>query len=122
MERYNIYAGLSGGFGGASYQYTTDCDSLDEAEKLAYLASVEEYESYEGLHGIKSWEECAEEYCESNSISKEDVDEDIIDSYYNEEVESWINYYAILTSEDDLDPEELDLRWCDGSTSQADSE
>lgn len=122
MERYNIYAGLDGSFGGASYQYTTDCDSSAEAEELAHQAAVDEYESYEGLYGIKSWEDCAEEYCESNNISKEDVDEEDIDEYYQEEVESWIAYYAILTSEDDLDPEELDLRWCDDITSQTNSE
>ena len=120
--KYNIYAGLSGGFGGASYQYTTDCDNQDEAEDLAYQQAVEEYESYEGLHGIRGWEEIAEDYCEENNIAREDINEETIDAIYSEEVESWIDYYAVLTDEDDLDPEELDLRRCDDSTSQADSE
>lgn len=120
--KYNIYAGLDGSFGGASYQYTTDCDNQDEAEDLAYQQAVEEYESFEGLHGIRDREEIAEDYCEENNIAREDIDEGIIDDIYYEEVESWIAYYAIPTEEDDLDPEELDLRLCDDSTSQANSE
>ena len=56
--KYKIYAGLGGGFGGATYQMTEDYASIDEALKDAYNLSVEEYQSYEGMHGIMSWEDC----------------------------------------------------------------
>ena len=113
MERYNIYAGLGGGFGGATYKYTIDCENHEEAEDLAYQAAIEEYESYEGLHGIKSWYECGEEYCDENDIPTDEMEDysDDIDQMYSEELESWIDYYAVLTDEDTLDPEELDLSW-----------
>lgn len=47
--KYKIYAGLSGGFGGATYQKTEDYSSMDEALEDAYALAVEEYQSYEGL-------------------------------------------------------------------------
>lgn len=50
--KYKIYAGLSGGFGGATYQKTEDYSSMDEALEDAYALAVEEYQSYEGCHGI----------------------------------------------------------------------
>lgn len=125
MKRYNIYAGLGGSFGGTTYQYTTDCKDYNEAEDLAYQAAIEEYESYEGLY-VKSWYECAEEYCEEEGISMDEIEDynDVIDQIYIEERDGWIDFYAKLTDEDTLDPEELDLRWCveDGSSSQTDSE
>lgn len=52
--KYKIYAGLSGGFGGATYQKTEDYSSMDEALEDAYALAVEEYQSYEGCHGIMS--------------------------------------------------------------------
>lgn len=55
MQKYNIYAGLGGGFGGASYQGTGDFKSLADAENEAYQLAVEEYESYSGCHGLLSW-------------------------------------------------------------------
>lgn len=55
--KYKIYAGLSGGFGGATYQKTEDYSSMDEALEDAYNLAVEEYQSYEGCHGIMSWDD-----------------------------------------------------------------
>lgn len=124
MKRYNIYAGLGGGFGGATYQYTADCKDKDEASDLAYQAAIEEYESYEGLHGIKTWEDCRDDIAEEDDVLPEEVSDDAVDVMYNEERENWIDFYAVPTDEDTLDPAELDLRWCveDGSSSQTDSE
>lgn len=50
--RYKIYAGLSGGFGGATYQMTEDYASMEDALEDAYALAVEEYQSYEGCHGL----------------------------------------------------------------------
>ena len=53
--KYAIYAGLNGGFGGATFQYVDDFDSEYEALDAAYDKAVEEYESYEGCHGLMDW-------------------------------------------------------------------
>ena len=61
MDKYNIYAGLGGSFGGANYKFTTEANSLEEATDIAYQVAVEEYEGYEGFYGLKTWIDCAEE-------------------------------------------------------------
>lgn len=96
MKQFNIYAGLGGGFGGASYRGTGEFKSFADAEQEAYELAVEEYQSYEGYHGILSWHDVADE---NNLDYFEDSDE--IDEIYNEELESWLDYYAIPTDEDE---------------------
>lgn len=51
MELYNLYAGLSGGFGGYQYHCTEEYNSKDEALEAARQLAIEEYQSYEGCHG-----------------------------------------------------------------------
>ena len=96
MKKFNIYAGLGGSFGGASYQGTGDFKSLADAENEAYQLAVEEYESYSGCHGLLSWGDVADE----NGL---DYTEDFaeIDELYIEEMESWLDYYAVLADEDE---------------------
>lgn len=96
MQKYNVYAGLGGSFGGATYQGTGDFRSLADAEQYAYELAVEEYESYGGCHGLLDWSDVADD----NGL---DYNEDSaeIDELYIEEMESWLDYYAILTSEDE---------------------
>lgn len=104
--KYNIYAGLGGSFGGAQYHCTGDFNDEDEATQYAFELAVEEYESYEGHYGIKSWYDIAEEV----ELNPDDPDnEEEIDDLYNEERESWIEYYAILFEEDDLDEEIVEI-------------
>lgn len=45
MKQFNIYAGLGGGFGGASYRGTGEFKSLADAEQEAYELAIEEYQS-----------------------------------------------------------------------------
>lgn len=73
--KYKIYAGLSGGFGGATYQKTEDYSSMDEALEDAYALAVEEYQSYEGCHGIMSWDDCREDLIDSGF----DYDDEAVD-------------------------------------------
>ena len=102
--KYNIYAGLGGSFGGATYQGTGEFKSEEDASEVAYAIAREEYESYEGYHGILDWHDIAE----ANDLDPDDEDNyDEISELYNEEVESWIEYYAVLTEEDDLEEEEM---------------
>lgn len=99
MEKYNIYAGLGGSFGGAQYQYTIEAENREEAENIAYNEAVEIYQNFEGTYGIMDWNNCAisleiDPCTEDDSLIAE------VDDYYNNEVEEWINYYVILTSDD----------------------
>ena len=108
MERFHLYAGLSGGFGGAHYCETVEAENIDEACEFAYQLAIEEYQSYEGLHGILSWAECYEDAMESGFIGEDTMTEDEIATYvddmYQEEIESWIEYYAI--KDEGQDPED----------------
>lgn len=109
MTKYNLYAGLSGGFGGADYMGTYEFNSIEEATNEAYLLACEVYESYEGYHGIMSWEECREALIESYYEEEENEDdehsyepeEEEVNIYYMEEKEGWLSYYAIPAEEDD---------------------
>ena len=100
--KYNIYAGLGGSFGGATYQGTGDFSSIEYAEEMAYQFAVEEYEMYEGYHGIRSWTDIADE----EGLDYEE-DEDEINEIYEDERGSWMEYYAVLTEEDTLEEEDM---------------
>ena len=108
MERFHLYAGLGRGFGGAHYCETVEAENIDEACEFAYQLAIEEYQSYEGCHGILSWAECYEDAIESGFIDEESMTEDeiheYIDDLYQEEIESWIEYYAV--KDEGQDPED----------------
>ena len=87
--KYAIFVGLSGGFGGATFQYVDDFYSEYEALDAAYDKAVEEYESYEGCHGLMDWEDVRNDLRES--FGEEPGEEDVRERYI-EEVESWIDY------------------------------
>lgn len=105
MPRFKIYAGLSGGFGGANYRFTDEYETEEEACLAAYNEAVEEYVSYECCHGLLDWAECKEALLEDTEEGEEITDEDV-DDYYREEIEGWIEYYAIMISDDDIEEEE----------------
>ena len=100
--KYNIYAGLGGSLGGATYRGTGDFSSRESAEEIAYQYAVEEYEMYEGSQGIRSWEDIADE----EGLDYEE-DEYEINEMYEDEKESWMEYYVRLTEKDDLEGEEM---------------
>lgn len=87
---FEIYAGLSGGFGGASHQETDEFNSEEEALEHAYHLAIEEYQSYEGCHGILDWLDCREDLIKSGFS----YNDDDVDARYQEEIESWIEYYV----------------------------
>lgn len=89
--RFDVYGGMSGGFGGASFLGTYECDNEEAALEIGYEQAVEEYQSYEGCHGILSWEECEEAIQETYG---DDYTEDDVNDYYSNEIESWIVYYC----------------------------
>lgn len=117
MALYNLYAGLGGGFGGSSLVATDEYESLDAASSAAYELAIEEYQGMEGLHGVLSREECAiqilvqeglidnecEEYNEEihgRMIEENDLEEEV-QTMYDNEIESWIDYHAVLAEEDE---------------------
>lgn len=88
---FKIYAGLSGGFGGAVCCKTEEYDSRDEAEMDAYNLAVADYESYEGSHGIISRDDIREnldDYGLESGASEAKIEE-----AYKEEIESWVDYW-----------------------------
>ena len=102
MSLFNIYAGLNGSFSGAVYRETMEFYTLSDAEDYAYQLARDEYELYEGLHGLKSWGDIADEMGfdpdELSQEEKEEMEEEISD-YYMEEVEQWIDYYVVPVEE-----------------------
>lgn len=107
MEKeFNIYAGLGGGFGGAEYCSTILAEDIDEASNYAYECARNKYELYEGNKGIKSWDDVAFDLGFNLEDMTEEEEEEVFE-VYNEEVEGWICYYAVLTSEDDIPEEDL---------------
>lgn len=93
MGKFRIKAALGGGFGGIKNQdwETIDADSLDEAMTEARRLSIEEYQSMEGMHGLKSVAEIMEE---------DGLDAEEAQSAYDEEMESWLDYTAEQLSDD----------------------
>lgn len=104
LKEYNIYSGLGGG---ASYQYTTLCESAEDAEKEAYESAVEEYQSYEGFNSIPTWSDSLDAAMEENPGVPEDELHEIADEIYNSIMEEWIEYYCILTEDDDIEEDDL---------------
>ena len=95
--KFKVYAGLGGGFGGASFEGIYEFTSVEEAERAAYNMAFDEYESYGGLHGLLDWEGVREDLQESgfldDTISENEI-EDMIASKYIEHAESWLDYYV----------------------------
>jgi len=114
MPKYRIYAGLGGGYGGATEFGVYDCATLEEAERIGYEEACQQFDSQAGC-GMDGWDEFMDEA--TQSVSKEDYEddessyesalEDYANQVENEARESWIEYYAVLVgSDEDTDYEE----------------
>lgn len=82
---YRVYAGLGGGFGGAKYIATLINYTREEAETYAWECACEIYESYAGLHGLRDVIQIMDE---------EDLSEDEAFEIFQEERESWLDYFV----------------------------
>lgn len=108
MPKYRIFAGLGGGFGGATEFGIYDCATLEEAERIGYEEACEQFNSQEGC-GMDGWDEFMDEAIQY--VSQEDYEGD--DSSYesaleqyaqqieNDARESWIDYRAVLVGSDE---------------------
>ena len=108
MPKFKIYAGLSGGFGGAQYHCTDDFIDKADAERYARELAMEEYESYGGYHGLYTWDSMRQEIAdELYDGDIEQVDPNDVDDRMTEEVENWLSYHVKevtpVFSEDDED-------------------
>lgn len=101
MPKFKIYAGLSGGFGGAHFCEVYECGSRAEAEMYAREVAVEEYESYGGYHGLYTWDSMRQEIADDEYDGDiEKVDPEDVDMRLMEEVESWLTYKVIPVQDD----------------------
>lgn len=106
LKEFNIYEGLGGGFGGASYHSTILAESQQEADEYAYTLACETFESYEGERGVRSWYDCAVDLdIDPNTTDPDEMA--TVNEEYEDERETWISYYAIPTKEDDIPEDEL---------------
>ena len=115
MAKFKIYAGLSGGFGGARYCGIYECDSADEAETYAREQAIEEYESYGGYHGLYTWDSMRQEIADDEYDGDIDaVDPDDVDMRMMEEVEGWLTYRIVPV------PDNFPIDWDEDDDDQYD--
>lgn len=67
---------------------------LKEAETTAWEYAIADYESYEGLHGIRDMHDIAEEDYGISLDKADDATYDAIDQDYLDERESQLDYWA----------------------------
>lgn len=119
MPKFKIYAGLSGGFGGARYCGVYDCEDEHEAEEIAREEAMSEYESYGGYHGLYTWDSMRQEIADTEYDGDiEQVDPEDVDIAMTEEVEGWLSYRIVPVHDDfPLDWSEEDDEQCDDDDS-----
>lgn len=91
MKEYKLYAGLGGGFGGAEYQDTVECASLADAEMGAYELACEIYWSYSGMYGLPSYSDIE---ADPEAYGLDEYSDEAAEEILQEDLESWIEYYA----------------------------
>ena len=77
--------------------------SQQEADKAAYQLAIEDYESFEGLHGIRSMAEIAEEDFDLDweELEYHPGDYAAVETVYFDERESQLSYSAEEISEEE---------------------
>lgn len=96
---FNIYAGLGGGFGGARYMGTIDCENENAASDYAYELARDEYNLYEGMYGLFDPGDAydnPEDYGLSDEPTEDEIEELVL-----EDMENWIDYKVIPANEDE---------------------
>ena len=101
MPKFKIYAGLSGGFGGANFCGVYDCVDKEEAESIAREEAISEYESYGGNHGLYTWDSMRQEIADDEYDGDiEQVDPKDVNIHLMEEIEGWLTYKIIPVQDD----------------------
>jgi hypothetical protein len=97
------YFRINYGCGCGDNEEYLEFNSQNEANEYAYQSALEDYESYEGLHGIRSMSEIAEEDfgVELDELDYNTAEYIDIETTYTEERESQISYSAEEISEEE---------------------
>lgn len=82
MKKWKIYAGS---LNEARYMQTFE-GTEEEATEVAWEYACEDFESYAGLHGTRDITDIMEE---------ENVEWEEAEGIFNDERESWLDYYVI---------------------------
>ena len=88
-----------------SYIYIILCKSVEDGSAFAREYAIEEYDSYSGMYGVT---DRGDIYDNPEDFGlDEDWDEEDVDDVLNEEINSWIDYWAVPEDEDEnLDDED----------------
>ena len=95
MAKYDIYAGLSGRFGGLEFICRDTFPSWKEALDFAKATAIEKYNDLSDSPELINWATCAKQYMADNgynSLTAERIAD--INEIYNEEMNLWIEYEA----------------------------
>lgn len=101
MPKFNLYAGLTGGFNSVGLvEENVECESLEEAEMFAYDYALSKFDDMSGTHGLKSYtdieDELKEEYGDDIAF------DDIVLEEYLSYADRWIGYYAKKVEDESL--------------------
>lgn len=93
MPKFNLYAGLTGGFNSVRLvEENVECESLEEAEMFAYDYALSEFDDMSGTHGLSSYTDIEDELREDYG---DDIEfDDIVLEEYLQYADHWIGYYA----------------------------
>jgi hypothetical protein len=92
-DKWIIYHGLCGGFGGANSSEAFE-GTKEEAETESWNRACEDYEGYAGMHGLRSISDIMEE---------DDIEDDEeAEMVYSEERESWLDYWVVPYNEEEI--------------------
>lgn len=89
--KYAIFAGLNGGFGGATYQHTDEFETYEDALDFAYGLACLMYDRLEGLYGLPNWEAIRDELSKAYDPDEEPSEDDIYELYI-ERRDNWLDY------------------------------
>lgn len=100
MPYFKIYAGLNGGFGGATHRYTDEFEDEYDAVDAAYSEGCSIYESFSYKEGLMNYTKAKEkalqdfeDYDPNNSDHEEEL-ENIIEEIIQEDMDRWITCWA----------------------------
>lgn len=96
-KRWRLYAGLSGGFGGASYIKTIEASEASAFREAEYEAN-EIYDRFEGMHGLFNSEDELEQNPE---LTEEELGE-----MEDEDRERWLDYHIVEETEENKHEDE----------------
>ena len=93
MPKFNLYAGLTGGFNSVELvAKNVECESLEEAEMFAYDYALSKFDDMSGTHGLKSYMDIEDELREEYGYDI--AFDDIVFEEYLQYADQWISYYA----------------------------